>query len=126
MNDPTDVLADRVPVPADLRPLGKLAGLLDDPVGGPPSAPGRPPAADPPKPPAEPQAADPAPAVPAPKPRWVREAVGDLLRWNRQKAVVLSAAGSLVAGALALNALFGGAGRGPTDAPKGAEPPSVA
>ncbi len=70
------------------------------------------------KPAGEPATAAVGPVVgaPPPQPRWVKEAVRDLLKWNRKKTAVLSAAGSLVAGALALNALFTGVGRGPAHA----------
>ena len=52
--------------------------------------------------------AGPAVGAPAPKPRWVGEAVRDLLSVSRKKLVVLSVAGSVVAVGLALNALFSG------------------
>ena len=49
-------------------------------------------------------------ASPAPQPRWVREAIQDLLTPNRKKALALTVAAGLIAGAIALNAGFSGIG----------------
>jgi hypothetical protein len=107
MNGPTGLPTEQVPLPAAGEPK--------------PTKPDAPPAGG------EPVAAVP----PAPKPRWVGEAVRDLLRVSRKKLLVLSTAGSVVAVGLALNALFTDTGRGPADAGKetastSTEPPAVA
>jgi hypothetical protein len=102
MNELTDVPIDRIP-------LSSLPGNLPPP---------RPPVSvsAPPLPPrSEPVAESPAPPAPPPPPqaRWVREALRDLVKLNRKKGIALSAAGSLVTAALAMNALFSGASREP-------------
>ena len=110
MSDPTDTPIDRVPLsPPRLGATGDIPGLPPLPALPKPSAPA--PAA--PKPAAVEKAADPAPSEtaapavpPPPQPRWVREAVLDLVRPNRKKGLVLAAAASLVAGATAMNAIF--------------------
>ncbi|HET6574498.1 MAG TPA: hypothetical protein VFG68_12900 [Fimbriiglobus sp.] len=55
--------------------------------------------------------------TPAPQPRWVGEAVRNLLTVSRKKLVVLTTAGSVVAVGLALNALFSRAGLAPPETP---------
>src|SRR5262245_40255064 len=113
MNDPTDLPFDRVP----LTPPSRSAGLLDPPAvpALPPPRPSVSVAPTPPKPapdaPAEAAKeapADPPAGSPPPQPRWVKEALRDLLRPNRRKGVVAAAAGGLVTGALVLNAVFSG------------------
>jgi hypothetical protein len=105
MNGPPDLPIDSIPLPIPNVP---------DPV----------------TPPADPAAeVGPAVGAPAPKPRWVGEAVRDLLRVSRKKLVVLSVAGSVVAVGLALNALFTGIGLTPPATPgpeQPAEPTSLA
>jgi hypothetical protein len=75
------------------------------------------------KPEAAPANADAAVGTPAPKPRWVGEAVRTLVKPSGRKLLALSTAGAVVAVGLALNALFTGAGRLP-DPPR-EEPPAV-
>jgi hypothetical protein len=102
MNELTDVPIDRIP-------LSSLPGNLPPPR--PPAPASAPP---PPLPKSEPAAEPAAPTPPpVPQPRWVREALRDLVKLNRKKGIALSAAGSLVTAALAMNALFSGASREP-------------
>ena len=89
---------------------------------------------DPPKPrplptPPKPAATPPVPtpvvaSTPAPKGRWVGEALASLVTPTKSKVTVLAAAGSLVAGAFALQLLVGSGGDTATTKPT--KPPEVA
>lgn len=116
MNGPPDLPTDRIPLP--------MPGVPEPAV---PLPPVRSPVAAEPTP-DEPAAAAGATVGPAPQPRWVKEAVRDMLTPNRKKLVVLSTAGSVVAVGLALNALFSGAGLAPEPArqEQPAEPKTLA
>ena len=116
MNGPPDLPTDRIPMP--------MPGVPEPAV---PLPPVRTPVATEPTP-EEPAAVAGPTGAPAPQPRWVKEAVRDLVSMNRKKLVVLSTAGSVVAVGLALNALFTGAGLAP-EPPRqeqSAEPKSLA
>jgi hypothetical protein len=119
MNDPNNLPFDRIllsPPPAapDLKsPFGPRpgAGLIDEiPVGPsvlpaprPPATKPEPPAPKPEAPPVEP----PAPVGgPAPKPRWMKDALRDLAKMNPKKRVALAVAGTVVTAAVAINALL--------------------
>lgn len=100
MNDPTDLPTDRVPLGPDLKLFsGKGTALLDD------LPPTRPSVSLPSPKPAEPPATvvrvpDPATDAPppAPKPKWVKEAVLGLLQPSRRKSAVAVGMVSLAVG----------------------------
>ena len=135
MNDPNAVPLDRIPVSTPSIPrFGGLPELPELPgefaplppyrtptsvttvpfPSSPPKVVVEPPKAPPkvtvelPKPIMKPSPSD--TASPAPQPRWVREAIQDLLTPNRKKGLALTVAAGLVIGAIALNAGFSGIG----------------
>jgi hypothetical protein len=91
-------------------------GLMDEIPVGPAVPVVRPPVTKP-----EPAMAksEPAPVGgPAPKPRWVKDALRDLVRMNPKKRVALAVAGTVVVAAVAINALLSGKNLEPaTEAP---------
>ena len=134
MNDPNAVPLDRIPVSTPSIPrFGGLPELPELPGEFAPLPPYRTPTSvttvpfpssppkvvvEPPKAPPKVTVELPKPVVKtsppptvastAPQPRWVREAIQDLLTPNRKKALALTVAAGLVVGAVALNAGFSG------------------
>ena len=137
MNDPNTVPLDRIPVSTPSIPrFGGLPELPELPgefaplppyrtptsvttipfPSAPPKVVVEPPKAPPkvtvelPKPVVKASPPDTTSSTAAPQPRWVREAIQDLLTPNRKKALALTVAAGLIAGAIALNAGFSGIG----------------
>ena len=132
MTEQSELLFDRIPLTGS-RPLGSYP----DPLASLPSirqpmviaatpAPPKPP--EPVKAPPVVEAAAPIAAVetpppPAPAPKWVREAVANLLKPTKQKAFAMMTAGGLLVGAVALNGYFGGSAQ-PSPTPAAQQPPA--